>query len=74
MGGSADGSIVIFDFATSTAIDYLRDIKPDVISIDGLWDCNSAMARTLARPMHFISWWGRNLTNLAMPLGSFERR
>lgn len=37
VGNFGDGTIVAFDPATHTAIDYLRDPEGDVISIDGLW-------------------------------------
>ena len=37
VGNFGDGTIVAFDPATHTAIDYLRDAHGSVISIDGLW-------------------------------------
>ncbi|WP_052494265.1 TIGR03118 family protein [Nitrosospira sp. NpAV] len=37
VGNFGDGTIVAFDPATHTAIDYLRDAQGNIISIDGLW-------------------------------------
>lgn len=38
MGNFGDCSIVAFDRITPGAIDYLRDMQLNVISIDGLWE------------------------------------
>jgi uncharacterized protein (TIGR03118 family) len=37
VGNFGDGTIVAFDPATHTAIDYLRDAQGHILSIDGLW-------------------------------------
>ncbi|SCX83391.1 TIGR03118 family protein [Nitrosospira sp. Nsp13] len=49
VGNFGDGSIVAFDPATHTAIDYLRDAQGNIISIDGLWGLQFGNGASLGR-------------------------
>ena len=61
VGNFGDGTILAFDPAAHRAIDYLRDTQGHVISIDGLWDRNLAMAQVWAVEcalFHCRTVWG----------------
>ncbi|MDN5836388.1 MAG: TIGR03118 family protein [Nitrosospira sp.] len=49
VGNFGDGTIVAFDPATHTAIDYLRDTQGDIIAIDGLWGLQFGNGASLGR-------------------------
>lgn len=49
VGNFGDGSIVAFDLATHTAIDYLRDVQGNIILIDGLWGLQFGNGASLGR-------------------------
>ena len=49
VGNFGDGTIVAFDPATHTAIDYLRDAQGNIISIDGLWGLQFGNGVSLGR-------------------------